>query len=76
MATEFLFLFTAENEVRGWRETPIFARSEWWKAQKHPVALPAPVCELLDIIEHFTNTTVVSIGNGPKGDEIVYIRRA
>ena len=44
--------------MRGWRETPIFARSEWWKAQKHPVALPAPVCELLDIIEHFTATQV------------------
>ena len=64
------------KKVRGWRDTPIFARSDWWQAQAHPVALPAPVCELLDIIEHFTNTTVVSIGNGPKGDEIVYIRRA
>ena len=42
--------------VRGWRGTPIFARSDWWQAQAHPVALPAPVCELLDIIEHFTGT--------------------
>lgn len=64
------------KKVRGWRETPIFARSEWWKAQKHPVALPAPVCELLDIIEHFTATQVISIGNGPRGDEIIYIKRA
>ncbi len=61
--------------VRGWRDTPIFARSKWWKAQQHPVNLPEAVCELLDIIEHFTGTEVISIGNGPRGDEIVYIRR-
>jgi len=61
--------------VRGWRDTPIFARSDWWKKQKHPLVLPEPVCELIDIIEHFTKTTVVSIGNGPRADEIVYIQR-
>jgi adenylosuccinate synthase len=61
--------------VRGWRETPIFARSAWWKSQPHPCVLPTPVCELLDIIEHFTGTTVLSIGNGPRGDEIIYIQR-
>ena len=37
--------------------------------------LPAPVCELLDIIEHFTGTQVISIGNGPRGEEIIYISR-
>ena len=31
--------------------------------QSHPVALPEPVCELLGIIEHFTGTQVISIGN-------------
>lgn len=61
--------------VKGWRDTPIFARSDWWKAQQHPVALPEPVCELLGIIEHFTGTEVISIGNGPRGEEIVYIKR-
>jgi adenylosuccinate synthase len=64
------------KKVRGWRDTPIFARSDWWKAQKHPMTLPEHVCELIDIIEHFTKTTVVSIGNGPRADEIVYIKRA
>jgi len=63
------------KQVRGWRDTPIFARSEWWKKQQHPVTLPGPVCELLDIIEHFTKTIVISIGNGPRGDEIIYIER-
>ena len=47
-------------QVRGWRETPIFARSSWWTSQQHPVKLPAPVCEVLDIIEHFTGTQVIS----------------
>jgi len=63
------------KKVQGWRDTPIFARSEWWKSQQHPVALPDNVCALLDIIEHFTGTTIISIGNGPRGDEIVYLRR-
>lgn len=63
------------KKVRGWRDTPIFARSDWWKAQQHPVTLPPPVCELIDIIEHFTGTQVISIGNGPRGDEIIYIKK-
>jgi adenylosuccinate synthase len=63
------------KKVDGWRETPIFARSEWWLAQQHPVALPENVCKLLDIIEHFTKTVILSIGNGPRGDEIIYLRR-
>jgi len=63
------------KKVRGWRDTPIFARSEWWKQQQHPVTLPAPVCELLDLIEHFTKTIVISIGNGPRGDDIIYVKR-
>lgn len=62
--------------VKGWRDTPIFARSDWWNGQKHPVTLPGPVCELIDLIEHFTGTTVISIGNGPRADEIIYIQRA
>jgi len=63
------------KKVRGWRDTPIFARGDWWKNRKAPVELPGPVCELIDIIEHFTKTKVISIGNGPKGEEIIYIRR-
>ena len=39
------------------------------------VTLPQPVCELIDVIEHFTATQVISIGNGPRGDEIIYIKR-
>ena len=71
------------------------------KEQRHPMGeLPKPVCDMLDVIEHFTGTQVISIGNvrshlsrsvysfpisalalavwfaqGPRGDEIVYIRR-
>jgi len=62
--------------VKGWRETPIFARSSWWQAQKHPIQLPNAVCDLLDVIEHFTGTQVISIGNGPRGEEIIYIERS
>eukprot|EP00617_Octactis_speculum_P025945 CAMPEP_0185744506 /NCGR_PEP_ID=MMETSP1174-20130828/2644_1 /TAXON_ID=35687 /ORGANISM="Dictyocha speculum, Strain CCMP1381" /LENGTH=658 /DNA_ID=CAMNT_0028417963 /DNA_START=14 /DNA_END=1990 /DNA_ORIENTATION=+ len=64
------------KKVSGWRDTPIYARSDWWKTQNHPLKeLPKPVCELIDIIEHFTGTKVISIGNGPKGDDIIYIKK-
>jgi adenylosuccinate synthase len=62
--------------VRGWRDTPLYARGAWWKERKQPADLPAPVCEMLDIIEHFTGSKVVSIGNGPKGGDIIYIERS
>ena len=55
------------KKVRGWRETPIFARGDWWKNRKAPIALPEAICEFLDIVEHFSGTKVISIGNGPKG---------
>eukprot|EP00450_Noctiluca_scintillans_P012449 CAMPEP_0194482648 /NCGR_PEP_ID=MMETSP0253-20130528/4497_1 /TAXON_ID=2966 /ORGANISM="Noctiluca scintillans" /LENGTH=645 /DNA_ID=CAMNT_0039322199 /DNA_START=43 /DNA_END=1980 /DNA_ORIENTATION=+ len=63
------------KKVRGWRDAKIFARSEAWLKRAAPVDLPEPVCDLIDIIEHFTGTKVISIGNGPKGDDIVYIQR-
>ena len=63
-------------KVSGWRDTPIFARAKWWKEQSHPMAeLPKPVCEMLDVIEHFTGTKVISIGNGPRGEDIIYIQK-
>jgi len=61
--------------IDGWRDTPLFARSKWWKERKAPTDLPKPVGDFIDIIEHFTGAKIVSIGNGPRGDEIVYIRR-
>jgi adenylosuccinate synthase len=63
------------KKVAGWRATPIFARGDWWQNREKPIQLPSPVCELIDIIEHFTGCRVISIGNGPKGDEIIYIKR-
>lgn len=63
------------KKVEGWRETPIFARSTWWSERKAPIEMPKPICELLDTIEHFTGAKIISIGNGPKGEDIIYIRR-
>merc|ERR1740123_1833085 len=61
--------------ISGWRETPLFARGDWWQKRQQPTPLPVAVCEFLDIIEQFTGCRVISIGNGPRGDEIVYIDR-
>jgi hypothetical protein len=63
------------KKVRGWRDTPIFARSGWWKARAAPVVLPAPVCELLDTIEHFTASQIVSIGNGTVHRPLTFLLR-
>lgn len=61
--------------IKGWRDTPLYAQGDWWKNRKQPAELPPQVCEFLDIIEHFTGSKIISIGNGPKGDEIIYIER-
>ncbi len=63
------------KKIRGWRDTPIFARSDSWKNRVVGIELPGPVCEFIDTIEHFSGTKVVSIGNGPRGEDIVYIKR-
>jgi len=63
------------KKVEGWKDTPLYAGSDWWKSRKAPVDLPKAVSEMLDIIEHFTGARVISIGNGPKGEEIIYIKR-
>lgn len=63
------------KKVKGWRETPLYAKSEWWTQRKAPVDMPEQVCEMIDIIEHFSGSKVISIGNGPKGEQIIYIRR-
>jgi hypothetical protein len=34
------------------------------------------VCELLGLIEHFTGTKFVAIGNGPSASDLVYIERS
>lgn len=69
------FCYPIVKVINGWRETPLYARSDWWKSRMSPVELPQPVCELLDMIEHFTGAKIISIGNGPKGEDIVYIER-
>jgi adenylosuccinate synthase len=63
------------KKVSGWRDTPIFARSDAWKNRVVGGELPGPVCEIIDTIEHFTGTKIMSIGNGPRGGDIIYIKR-
>eukprot|EP01064_Diplonema_japonicum_P033600 TRINITY_DN6679_c0_g1_i2.p1 TRINITY_DN6679_c0_g1~~TRINITY_DN6679_c0_g1_i2.p1 ORF type:complete len:623 (+),score=175.63 TRINITY_DN6679_c0_g1_i2:2094-3962(+) len=61
--------------LSGWKDTPLYAGSSWWKNTKHPTELPKNVADFIDTIEHFTGAKVVSIGNGPKGDQIVYLSK-
>eukprot|EP00755_Sulcionema_specki_P021917 Sspe_Gene.75240::Locus_47017_Transcript_1_1_Confidence_1.000_Length_2310::g.75240::m.75240/K01939/purA, ADSS; adenylosuccinate synthase len=59
----------------GWKDTPLYADGPWWQGRKAPATLPKPVCDVIDTIEHFTGAQVISIGNGPKGDQIIYIKK-
>mmetsp|Transcript_25656 Transcript_25656/g.55770 ORF Transcript_25656/g.55770 Transcript_25656/m.55770 type:complete len:749 (+) Transcript_25656:324-2570(+) len=63
------------KKVKGWRDTPIYARSDWWQNRKAPIEMPKAICEMLDIIEQFTGAKIVSIGNGARGEDIIYLKR-
>ncbi|CCW61831.1 unnamed protein product [Phytomonas sp. EM1] len=57
--------------VNGWKDAPI-ASTKREKGAPFPPAL----CEFLSTIEHFTGCKVLSIGNGPGGDDIIYINQS
>eukprot|EP01061_Rhynchopus_euleeides_P012594 TRINITY_DN22268_c0_g3_i1.p1 TRINITY_DN22268_c0_g3~~TRINITY_DN22268_c0_g3_i1.p1 ORF type:complete len:654 (+),score=279.32 TRINITY_DN22268_c0_g3_i1:76-1962(+) len=59
----------------GWKDTPLYAGGSWWKSRSPRDPLPKNVCNFLGNIEHFTGAKVISIGNGPKGDQIIYIQK-
>lgn len=56
--------------IDGWRSSPIAASK---RRRNQP--LPRGVCEFLTTIEYFTGCKVLSIGNGPNGDDIIYLRQ-
>lgn len=56
--------------IDGWRDSPIAAAK-----RRRNAPLPRGVCELLSTIEYFTNCKILSIGNGPNGNDIIYLRQ-
>ncbi|KPI89672.1 putative adenylosuccinate synthetase [Leptomonas seymouri] len=56
--------------IDGWRSSPVAANK-----RRSNAPLPRGVCEFLSTIEHFTGCKVLSIGNGPNGDDIIYLRQ-
>jgi adenylosuccinate synthase len=58
------------KKIPGWRDAPIFAK-------KRAVGTPLPkgVCAFIATVEHFTRARVLSIGNGPEGSNIIYVKR-
>ncbi|KAG5509600.1 hypothetical protein JKF63_06305 [Porcisia hertigi] len=54
--------------IDGWSGSPVAASK-----RRRNTPLPRGVCELLSTIEYFTNSKVLSIGNGPNGDDIIYL---
>eukprot|EP01063_Lacrimia_lanifica_P021963 TRINITY_DN29673_c0_g1_i1.p1 TRINITY_DN29673_c0_g1~~TRINITY_DN29673_c0_g1_i1.p1 ORF type:complete len:626 (+),score=325.50 TRINITY_DN29673_c0_g1_i1:56-1933(+) len=59
----------------GWKDTPVYAGGSWWKNRNPSDPLPANVSKFISTVEDFTGAKVVSFGNGPKGDQIVYINK-
>ena len=58
------------KKIKGWKETPI----EYGKRKPND-PLPEGVCQFIATIEHFTKATVISIGNGPSGHNIIYLKK-
>ncbi|RNF06265.1 putative adenylosuccinate synthetase [Trypanosoma rangeli] len=56
--------------VNGWRQTPIAASK-----RKVGEPLPRGVCEFIATVEHFTKAKVISVGNGPRGSDIIYLKQ-
>ncbi|CUG93314.1 adenylosuccinate synthetase, putative [Bodo saltans] len=56
--------------INGWRDAPI-------AATKRAVGTPLPqgVSDFIATVEHFTKAKVLSVGNGPKGDNIIYLKQ-
>jgi adenylosuccinate synthase len=56
--------------INGWRQTPIAFKK---RAINDP--LPPGVCEFIATVEYFTKAKVLSIGNGPIGNNIIYLKQ-
>ncbi|EKG05883.1 adenylosuccinate synthetase, putative [Trypanosoma cruzi] len=56
--------------INGWKQTPIAASK-----RKPGDPLPRGVCEFLSTVEYFTKAKIISIGNGPRGKDIIYIKQ-
>eukprot|EP00656_Telonema_subtile_P029884 TRINITY_DN32941_c0_g1_i2.p1 TRINITY_DN32941_c0_g1~~TRINITY_DN32941_c0_g1_i2.p1 ORF type:complete len:461 (+),score=92.43 TRINITY_DN32941_c0_g1_i2:13-1395(+) len=56
--------------IKGWKDSPIAATK-----REVNTALPQGVCDFIATVEHFTGATVISIGNGPEGANIIYIQK-
>ena len=57
-------------DVAGWKDTPIAAD----RGRKFGDKLPQGVCDFVAAVEHFTGAKVISIGNGPEGPNIIYVK--
>ena len=56
--------------INGWHDTPIAATK-----RKAGTPLPAGVCEFISTVEHFSKAKILSIGNGPKGSNLIYLKQ-
>lgn len=56
--------------VDGWKESPIAA-----SIRQPNTPLPRGLCEFLSTVEYFCKCKVLSIGNGPNGPDVIYLKQ-
>ena len=64
------FCYPIVKMINGWRATPIA-----FQKREIGTPLPAGVCEFLATVEYFTKAKILSIGNGPVGNNIIYLKQ-
>jgi adenylosuccinate synthase len=58
------------RRISGWKNEPLAADK-----RKPGSPIPKGVCEFISVVEHFTKARVISIGNGPRGQDIIYLKK-
>eukprot|EP00998_Keelungia_sp_KM082_P005559 NODE_1873_length_1194_cov_65.370197_g1857_i0.p1 GENE.NODE_1873_length_1194_cov_65.370197_g1857_i0~~NODE_1873_length_1194_cov_65.370197_g1857_i0.p1 ORF type:complete len:372 (-),score=108.69 NODE_1873_length_1194_cov_65.370197_g1857_i0:78-1103(-) len=56
--------------TQGWKSTPLYR-----KKRKAGDPLPQGVQDFLGVVEHFTGSEILSVGNGPNRGDFVYVKR-
>lgn len=56
--------------IAGWKGTPIAAGK---RGVDNP--LPQSVQDFLGAVEHYTGAEIISIGNGPRAEDLIYVKR-
>lgn len=58
------------KKLKSWKDTPIASDK-----RNYDDPLPKEVCDFIGTIEGLTGAQVISIGNGPEGKDLIYVKK-